>query len=282
VILEVAPLDVRDGESARFEAAFAEAQAILASMCGYRRHELRRCVESPRRYLLLVWWDTLEDHTVGFRGSAEYARWKALLHPFYDPFPRVEHYGAPRLDGCAPDPAADALRRRRTARLALTAIGADDLAEIERMHRDPAVMATLGGVRDDAETRRMVRRWIAHWDAHGFGLWIARDAATGAFAGRGGLQHTVVAGRGEIEVAYALAPPYWGRGLATELASASVRAAFEGRGLAELVCFALVTNRPSQRVMEKAGFAFEREVAHAGQPHRLARLRAADWRARTP
>jgi heme-degrading monooxygenase HmoA len=49
---------------------------------------------------LLVWWDTLEAHTVGFRGSPEYQRWKALLHHFYQPFPSVEHY-APLFEGCA-------------------------------------------------------------------------------------------------------------------------------------------------------------------------------------
>lgn len=92
MILEVAVLDVRAGEYAEFELAFAEAQPIIASMRGYQRHELRRCVEAANRYLLLVWWDTLEDHTVGFRGAPEYQQWKALLHRFYEPFPRVEHY----------------------------------------------------------------------------------------------------------------------------------------------------------------------------------------------
>jgi heme-degrading monooxygenase HmoA len=92
VILEVAVLDVRAGQGADFERAFDEAQAIIASMPGYQRHELRRCLEAGSRYLLLVWWAALEDHTVGFRGSPEYQRWKALLHHFYEPFPTVEHY----------------------------------------------------------------------------------------------------------------------------------------------------------------------------------------------
>jgi heme-degrading monooxygenase HmoA len=92
MILEVAVLDVRPGETDAFEAAFREARAIIASMPGHRSHQLQRCVENADRYLLLVEWDTLEAHTVGFRGSAEYQRWKALLHRFYDPFPTVEHY----------------------------------------------------------------------------------------------------------------------------------------------------------------------------------------------
>ena len=98
MILEVAVLNVRAGQGADFERAFAEAQAILASMPGYERHELRRCLEAQSRYLLLVWWATLEDHTIGVRGSAGSQRWKALLHHFYEPFPSVEHY-APLFGG---------------------------------------------------------------------------------------------------------------------------------------------------------------------------------------
>jgi heme-degrading monooxygenase HmoA len=91
-VLEVAVLDVKPGEAARFEAAFARAEPLIAASRGYQRHELRRCLEKSDRYLLLVWWDSLEDHTLGFRGSPAYQEWKALLHHFYDPFPVVEHY----------------------------------------------------------------------------------------------------------------------------------------------------------------------------------------------
>lgn len=92
MVLEVAILDVRPGESDAFEAAFREAQQIIAASPGYRSHELRSCVERKHRYLLLVSWDTLESHTEGFRGSPAYQRWRELLHHFYDPFPVVEHY----------------------------------------------------------------------------------------------------------------------------------------------------------------------------------------------
>lgn len=91
-ILEVAILDVIPGQEPAFEEAFATAQQIIASIPGYLSHELQRCLENPNRYILLVQWRTLEDHTVGFRGSAEYQQWKALLHHFYDPFPVVEHF----------------------------------------------------------------------------------------------------------------------------------------------------------------------------------------------
>jgi heme-degrading monooxygenase HmoA len=92
MILEHAVLDVRPGEAQRFEAAFAQAEAIIASMPGFRSLRLGRCVEQPSRYLLLVEWERLEDPTEGFRGSEKFQRWRALLHHFYDPFPTVEHY----------------------------------------------------------------------------------------------------------------------------------------------------------------------------------------------
>ena len=92
MVLEVAILNVRRGQSEVFEATFLEAQRIISAMPGYQRHELRRCVETPDRYLLLVWWDSLASHTEGFRKSPAYERWRQLLHHFYDPFPEVEHY----------------------------------------------------------------------------------------------------------------------------------------------------------------------------------------------
>lgn len=92
MILEVAILDVKPGQSAEFEAAFNDAQRIISSMSGYQSHELQRCIEVENRYILLVKWESLEAHTEGFRGSEEYQEWKALLHHFYDPFPEVHHY----------------------------------------------------------------------------------------------------------------------------------------------------------------------------------------------
>jgi len=92
MILEHAALNVVPGKESTFEDAFSRAKEIIASMAGFRSLRLSRCVEQPNRYLLLVEWDRLEDHTEGFRGSPEYKQWRALLHHFYDPFPTVEHY----------------------------------------------------------------------------------------------------------------------------------------------------------------------------------------------
>jgi len=92
VILEVAILDVKLNDKKEFEIAFGRAQSIISNMKGYISHQLQNCIEKPNRYILLVNWETLEDHTEGFRKSEEYQEWRKLLHHFYDPFPEVEHY----------------------------------------------------------------------------------------------------------------------------------------------------------------------------------------------
>jgi len=92
VILEIALLDIFSGQEEEFEIAFGQAQGIIQSMRGYLSHELQRCIETKSRYVLLVKWETLEDHTVGFRGAEQYHEWKGLLHHFYNPFPTVEHF----------------------------------------------------------------------------------------------------------------------------------------------------------------------------------------------
>jgi heme-degrading monooxygenase HmoA len=92
MILEVAILDVKTGQEEEFEATFMQASRIISSMPGYISHQLQKCVEKQNRYILLAQWETLEAHTVGFRGSEQYQEWRKLLHHFYDPFPTVEHY----------------------------------------------------------------------------------------------------------------------------------------------------------------------------------------------
>lgn len=91
-VLEVAVLNVKQGQESNFESAFAKAEPIISSMDGYISHSLSRCVEEETQYLLLVSWQNLESHESGFRQSPEYQQWKALLHHFYHPFPTVEHY----------------------------------------------------------------------------------------------------------------------------------------------------------------------------------------------
>ena len=92
MILEVAILNVIPEETDAFEKAFNKAQAIISSIKGYVSHDLQKCIEDENQYILLVNWETLADHEIGFRQSEEYKEWKKLLHHFYDPFPKVNHY----------------------------------------------------------------------------------------------------------------------------------------------------------------------------------------------
>jgi heme-degrading monooxygenase HmoA len=92
MVLEAAILNVRPGEEDAFEAAMRRARPLIAATPGFDSLNLHKCVETPNRYLLLVRWQALEDHTVGFRKSERYQKWRDLLHHFYEPFPTVEHY----------------------------------------------------------------------------------------------------------------------------------------------------------------------------------------------
>ena len=92
MVLEVAILKLKKGRSQEYEKVFKEASKIISSMKGYINHELKKCVEQEDQYILLVNWETIEGHEIGFRKSDEYQEWKKLLHDFYDPFPVVEHY----------------------------------------------------------------------------------------------------------------------------------------------------------------------------------------------
>jgi ribosomal-protein-alanine N-acetyltransferase len=169
------------------------------------------------------------------------------------------------------------LDERRTARLLLTRMQREDFAEIRGMHADPRVMATLGGVRSPAAERRVLEGLLAHWEEHGFGYWVVRDVSTGRFLGRGGLRWVEVGGRKEVEIGYGFIAECWGQGLATELARESVVVGFTVLQRPDLVCFTLPTNRASQRVMQKAGFRFERNVLYVDLPHVLYRLTAEEW-----
>lgn len=92
MILEVAILIIKEGEETNFEKDFALAGQYISAIKGYKGHSLKKCIEQDHKYILLVNWDNLESHEVGFRQSREYLKWKELLHKYYDPFPVVEHY----------------------------------------------------------------------------------------------------------------------------------------------------------------------------------------------
>src|SRR5262245_46409646 len=170
---------------------------------------------------------------------------------------------------------ADSIETFTTARLAATRRSAADYDDLRRLHQDPRAMATLsadGQPLAAEQTRASLDKSLAHWEEHGFGIWTFRDLADGAFVGYCGLHRVVVEGRAEVELLYALLPAYWGRGLASEMAAAVLAIGFERLGLADVVAYTLTTNRASRRVIEKAGFSYEREFVHVGLPHVLYRL----------
>jgi RimJ/RimL family protein N-acetyltransferase len=160
-----------------------------------------------------------------------------------------------------------------TGRLDATRLRADDFATLCELHHDPEVMATLGGVRSDEATRDYLTRNLEHWAEHGFGLWMFRHHATGAFVGRGGLRHVILEGISEVEITYAIARSAWGQGYATEIATASIDIAFNTLGLVDVVAFATPENESSRRVMEKVGLRYERAITHDGVPCVLYRRR---------
>jgi len=143
------------------------------------------------------------------------------------------------------------------------------------MHREtPRSWQTLGGLRPDDETTSYLWDNLAHRDQYGYGVWVFRGE-NGRLVGRAGLRNTRRVGGDGVELAYALAVESWNRRIATEVTKATLRLAFKRLGLTNIVCFTLATNRASQRVMEKAGFAYERDVVHAGLPSVLYRITAA-------
>jgi [ribosomal protein S5]-alanine N-acetyltransferase len=164
-----------------------------------------------------------------------------------------------------------------TDQLIATRLTSEDFDELCAMHRDPEVMATLGGLRTAEQTQRYLDHNLAHWDHHGYGLWIFRDKTENRFVGRGGLRGVTVEGDEEVEVAYAVMANVWGKGYATQMAAASVRVAFDQLELKDLVAFTLPTNIASRRVMEKIGFQYERNIVHSGHSLVLYRMRRENW-----
>jgi RimJ/RimL family protein N-acetyltransferase len=163
-----------------------------------------------------------------------------------------------------------------TARLVATRRSEADYDDLRRLHQDPLAMATLsadGQPLAEEQTRASLNNSLEHWERHGFGVWTFRDLVDSAFVGYCGLRCDVVEGRDEVELLYALLPAYWGRGLASEMAAAVLAIGFERLGLTDVIAYTLTTNRASRRVIEKAGFSYERDFVHVGLPHVLYRLK---------
>lgn len=145
-----------------------------------------------------------------------------------------------------------------TKRLDAERLGNAHLAELGLLHMDADVSKYLGGVRDEAATRRYISDNLVHWQEHGFGTWALRDKA-GAFAGRAALRHITINQVDEVELGYTFHKAYWGQGLATEISRSLLEIAFGPLALRDIIAFAVAEHRASRHVMEKLGFQFEYE-----------------------
>ncbi|HEY7192547.1 MAG TPA: GNAT family N-acetyltransferase [Gemmatimonadales bacterium] len=157
-----------------------------------------------------------------------------------------------------------------TQRLRAERLLAGHFAAIRAMDSDPRYMALLGGIRDEAGTRAYLARNLKHWDDYGFGLWMLRDVQ-GEMAGRCVLRHLDVEGTDEVELGYGFHTRYWGRGLATEIARELLRLGRTELNRPSIVAITTRANVGSQRVLEKSGLVYERDVQHDGVPHLLYR-----------
>ena len=95
MILEQAVFAITPGSEGEFEAALEQAKELVAQTRGFRSLQLRRGVEQPTSYLLLIEWETLEDHMVGFRESDRFPRWRELIGSYFASPPVVQHFGTP-------------------------------------------------------------------------------------------------------------------------------------------------------------------------------------------
>ena len=171
-----------------------------------------------------------------------------------------------------------------TRRLIGTPAAADGFADIRILHADPRVMATLsadGKPLTEQDSRAFLKNAAEHWKLHGFGLWLFREQLGGEFVGYGGIKHTTVEGRDEIELAYAIRSDCWGKGFATEISIAALKHGFDVIRPDRIVAFTLPHNLASRAVMEHCGFTYDRGIVHAGLPHVLYILEARDFAARS-
>lgn len=157
-----------------------------------------------------------------------------------------------------------------TARLRVERLTPGHWDAIRRMDSDTAFMSLLGGIRTVAESRAYLDRNLKHWDQYGFGLWILHDTA-GQIIGRGAIRHLDVEGTDEVELGYGFYPTHWGKGLATEIAKQFLDLGLTALRLRTMVGITRHANIGSQRVLEKTGLVYERDIVEHGVPHMLYR-----------
>lgn len=159
-----------------------------------------------------------------------------------------------------------------TDRLTAERLREDHLADLVALHLDPEVSRYLGGVRPPEVTKAYLDVNMAHWDRHGFGLW-ALHTKDGAFAGRAGIRHLLVDDIDEIEIAYAFKRSLWGRGYASEIATAMTQIGLSRLALPSLIGVVYVGNVASRRVLEKSNYLLERRTNRHGEDVVIYRIR---------
>lgn len=92
MILEVATIDIKPGTNADFEINLEKAGLVICQAKGHISHRFHKCIEQDNRYLLLIRWQTLEDHTIGFRESELFKEWRSFIGPFFESAPQVQHF----------------------------------------------------------------------------------------------------------------------------------------------------------------------------------------------
>jgi [ribosomal protein S5]-alanine N-acetyltransferase len=148
------------------------------------------------------------------------------------------------------------MQKIETARLYLRQFTPDDLDDLYRIYSDSEVMKYLSrGVRNREETAADLFEIIADWEKHGFGLWAVVNKENHQLIGDGGLRF--LGKTSEVEVGYVLEKAYWGKGLASEVAAASLKYGFEVLKLDKIVAVADTENIASRRVMEKVGMKYQ-------------------------
>jgi ribosomal-protein-alanine N-acetyltransferase len=148
-----------------------------------------------------------------------------------------------------------------TARLYLRQFTSNDFDDLYAIYSNSEVMKYITqGVRNREETTADLLDIIADWEKHGFGLWAIVDRETNNLIGEGGLRF--LDNTSEVEVGYLLVKAYWGKGLATEIAAASIKYGFEVLQLDKIVAVADPENIASRRVMEKVGMKYQHNLEY--------------------
>ena len=159
-----------------------------------------------------------------------------------------------------------------TDRLTAERLDESHLADLVALHLDAEVSRYLGGVRSAEATKTYLDVNMAHWDRHGFGLWVLRTK-DGAFAGRAGIRHLFVDEVDEIEVAYTFKRDVWGQGLASEIATELTEIGLSRLALPSLIGLVFVKHGASRRVLEKANYVLEKSTTHRGEDVVIYRIR---------